>query len=50
MPISWLPVLSNITPPEIARNKALVRIFIKTDAYKNSILYKYLENVPDIEL
>jgi len=49
-PIPWLPVLSNIAPPEIKRNKALVRLFIKTDVYKNSILYKYLENVPDIRL
>jgi len=28
----WLPVLSNIALPEIRRNEALVRLFIKTDA------------------
>ncbi|KAF0769781.1 Uncharacterized protein FWK35_00009176 [Aphis craccivora] len=49
-PIPWLSVFSNIAPPEIRRNEALMRLFIKTNSYKNSILYKYLENVPDIRL
>lgn len=49
-PIPWLSVLSNIAPPEIRRNEALVRLFIKTDAHKNSIFYKYLENVPHTRL
>jgi len=49
-PIPWLTVLSNIVPPEIRRNEALVRLFIKTNAYTSSILYKYLENVADIRL
>jgi len=48
--IPWLPVLSNIAPPEIRRNETLVILFIKTDAYKSSILYKYLEHMPDIGL
>jgi len=32
-PIPWLSVLSNIAPPEIRRNEALVRLFIKTNSY-----------------
>jgi len=49
--IPWLSVLSNISPPKIRRNGGfIVRLFIKIDPYKISILYKYLENVVDIRL
>lgn len=47
--ISLLLIISNIIPPEIRWNKALVRIFIKIDSYKNSIIYRQLENTPKIK-
>lgn len=41
------PVLSNVVPPEIKRNQSYVRLFIKTDSYKNSIIYKQSEHTPE---
>jgi len=35
-PLGWLPVLSNITPPNIRRKQALVSLIVKQDLLNNS--------------
>jgi hypothetical protein len=49
-PVEWLPGLSNITPPNLKRNEALVKLFVKQDILKNSMLSQMLCNPQQIRL
>lgn len=49
-PLGWLPVLSNISPPDIRRKQALVRLIVKQDPLNNSMLSQMLCNIPQIRL
>jgi hypothetical protein len=49
-PLGWLPVLSNISPPDIRRKQALVRLIVKQDPLNNSMLSQMLCNTPQIRL
>lgn len=49
-PLQWLPVLSNIAPPDIRRKEAKAQIFRKTEKHKNSLLYDVLQDPPKTRL
>lgn len=49
-PLGWLPVLSNISPPDIRRKQALVGLIVKQDPLNNSMLSQMLCNAPQIRL
>jgi len=50
-PLEWLPVLSNIFPPDIRRKQALVRLIVKQDPLNNSVITNAVQhptNTPEI--
>ena len=49
-PIQWLPVLTNIMPPSIRRQQALVSTIDKSLSFDNSILANLMREVPNQSL
>lgn len=49
-PLSWLPVLSNITPPGIRRKTSYINTVRRSKAHGNSMLNDMLNSLPDIRL
>ena len=44
-PLQWLPTLSNIEPPHLRRQQALVQTIKRSEAYGNSLLANFLPHV-----
>ena len=43
-PLPWLPVLSNILPPDLRRKQALLKTIQQCEVSKNSLLSKFIAN------
>lgn len=44
----WLNAFANITLPNITSDATILKLFIKTEIYKYSILYQRLNNTPEV--
>ena len=45
-PLAWLPVLSNIVPPDLRRKSAFKSLILNANTTKNSLLYNILQDEP----
>jgi hypothetical protein len=48
--LQWLPVLTNIAPPNLRRKQKLINTIMKAEDKKNSLLAIRLDDIPTLRL